>query len=117
MQLDKSFFTTTTVHAKQVTLSDGTTHTLYFRELGGHEFIRYRQELQAEDLDVSARAVPHLIANSLCNEDGSPAIDVAKALMLKAEPMQAIMGALMEVNTFSAKKSSPSAAGNGSATS
>lgn len=117
MTIDESFFTSNTIHPKEVTLSDGVPHTLHFRELGGHEFIRFRQEQASDDPDVSAKAVPRLIAAALCEPDGKPALTEAKALTLKPEPMKAIMAALMEVNTFTEKKASPSAAANGSTTS
>lgn len=117
MNLAPSFFVSTTIHPKPVTLADGTTHTLNFRELPGHEWVRFRMEQQSPDPEVAAKAVPRLIAASLCLPDGKPAITEEQAFELKAEPMTALMKAVTEVNTFNAKKPSPSAAESGSSTS
>lgn len=114
MSLDESLFASPTVHEREVELSDGNKHKLYFRELPGYEFIKFREQQNSDDLEIRAKAVPRLIAAGLCTPDGKPAMTAEKALMLKSGPMTAIMVALLEVNSADAKKPLPSAEKNGS---
>lgn len=117
MSLHKSFFISPALHERKVLLSDGVEHVIHFRELGGHEFVRFREQQRSDDQEIRAQAVPALLALSVCNPDGSPAMTKDQAMKLKASAMSALMTACMEVNTFEGKKPSPSAEESGSATS
>lgn len=96
--LNEAFFVSTVVHEKKVKLSDGSEHVLFFRELPAVEFRRFTLAEQSENEDVRASSLAKLIAASLCDPDGKPAISVEKALMLKASAMNAIFEAMLEVN-------------------
>lgn len=101
--LDKSFFITNEIHEKEVVLGDGSKHTLYFKELAAIDYSKFHIAQNSSDDDVKAGAIAKLIAASLCNLDGTPAITYEQALTLKADPMNAIFVAVMEVNRTSGK--------------
>lgn len=117
MTLDDSLFVTDTLHERPVKLPDGRTHTLHFRELPAQDFIQYRAELSSDDESVRQLAPARLIARALANPDGTDALTMDKAATLKLPAAEAMMRALMEANSFIAKKDSPSAAESGSSTS
>jgi len=96
--LDKSLFVSSEVQEKKVKLTDGSEHTLYFKELPAIEFRRFALAEQSNDDDVRATSIAKLIAASLCEADGKPAITFDKALQLKASAMNAIFEAMLEVN-------------------
>lgn len=96
--LNDAFFVSTQVHEKQVKLADGSEHTLYFKELPAVEFRKFALAEQSNNEDIKAGAVAKLIAVSLCEPDGKPAITVEQALMLKAGAMNSIFEAILEVN-------------------
>jgi hypothetical protein len=96
--LDKSFFVSTDVHAKEVKLPDGTKHTLHFKELAAVEFRRFALAEQSENENIKATSVAKLISASLCEPDGKPAITFEQALNLKASAMNSMFEAMLEVN-------------------
>jgi hypothetical protein len=96
--LNESFFVSNQVQEKKVKLSDGSEHTLYFKELPAVEFRRFALAEQSENDDIKAASVAKLIASSLCEPDGKPAITFEKALQLKASAMNAIFEVMLEVN-------------------
>jgi hypothetical protein len=117
MSLDAAFFISKTIHERKVKLPDGSEHVLYFRELSAVDFVRYREDQSSESAEVRALATPKMIALSLCEPDGKPAMSQEKAATLKPAAMRALFEAVLEVNTFDAKKPLPSEAASGSATS
>lgn len=100
--LNESLFVSAQIVEKEVTLADGTTHTLYFKELPAVEFRKFYIAEQSNDEDVQAASMAKLVAASLCEPDGKPAITVKKALMLKGSALSAIVEAIMQVNGFGA---------------
>jgi hypothetical protein len=96
--LDKSFFVSDVAIPKDITLSDGTTHKMFFKEISAIEFRKFFIAEQSNDDDVKATSMAKLIASSLCNEDGKPAITFHDALRLKGNAMNAIIAAVMEIN-------------------
>jgi len=96
--LNDSFFVSDQVHEKKVTLADGSEHVLYFKELPAIEFRRFALAEQSENEETKAASVARLIAVSLCEPDGKPAITFDKVLQLKASAMNAIFEAMLEVN-------------------
>jgi hypothetical protein len=101
--IDAALFVSDKVHEKQVTLPDGSTHALYFKELPAVEFRKFAIAESSEDEAVQANSMAKLIAASLCEPDGKPAITLKDAQRLTASAMTAIAAAIMEVNGFSAK--------------
>lgn len=98
--LNELLFVSDKVIAKEVTLSDGTIHTLYFKELPAIEFRKFYLAEQSSDEDVQATSIAKLITASLVDENGKPAITLKQALQLKGTAMTAISNAIMEVNGF-----------------
>lgn len=96
--LDSSFFVSGGVQPREIKLSDGKPHKLYFKEYSGAAFTQYAIAVRSEKLEERALGMPILIAASLCEADGSPAISLERACELKAEVMQAIFAKVMEVN-------------------
>lgn len=95
--LPQSAFVSDTIHAREVQLG-GETVTLHFRELPGVEFVKlYRIEHDGNE-EAKAGAACRLVAASLCNPDGSPALTFEAALKLKAAPLAALAAAARAVN-------------------
>lgn len=117
MSLNELFFVSDKLHEKTVTLPDDSEHVLHFREVAAPVFIRFREQQSSADELTRANAVANLIAASLCESDGKPAITVDQALKLNVSAAQALMTAVLEVNQFQGKKPSPSEAESGSSSS
>jgi hypothetical protein len=101
--IDQSLFVSDKIHQKEVSLPDGNKHTLYFKELPAVEFRKFAIAEASEDESVQANSMAKLIAVSLCEPDGKPAITLKDAQRLTASAMSAIAQAIMEVNGFGAK--------------
>lgn len=99
MSLDSAFFVSPTIHPRPVELPDGSKHTLHFKEVPAVEFAKYRLDQESEDANVKVGAVAKLICASICEEDGKPALSYAKALQLKAGAMNALLAAVIDVNS------------------
>lgn len=104
--LDDSFFVSATVHEKEVELPDGKKHKLHFKEIAYIDFTRFQSGIQSKDEDERAAASAKLIAASLCNPDGSPAITLERAEALKPAAGTAIFNAAIEVSSPAKKKPS-----------
>jgi hypothetical protein len=117
MSLNNAFFVSPNLHERKVKLADDSEHLLHFKELPAHEFVRYREQQDSADEEVRVMATPNLIAKSLCNPDGSQALTPEQARKLKTSAASALMVAVLEANTFGAKKNSPSEGDAGSDTS
>ena len=110
--LPDSLFVSTRIHPRDVTLPDGTTHALHFRELPAVEFITFSNLHRSGNEDVRAGAACRLVAAGLCEADGKPALSVERALTLKPEPLNALFEALMDVNGRLPDGTAKEAAGN-----
>lgn len=107
--MDNALFVSDTIHERTVTLADGTKHVLHFKEVPAIEFRRYYKAEQSEDEAIAAGSMARLIAASLCEADGKPALTYEKALTLKVTVQTAIFTEVLSVNGFNApKKDSPS---------
>lgn len=123
--LPDSLFVSALVHQRDVTLPDGSTHPMHFRELPAVEFIKFSNAHRSGSEDAKAGAACRLVAASLCEASGKPAMDLDRALTLKPDALNALFSAVMEVNgrtpDGSAKEDAgnalPSAENNGSGTS
>ena len=100
MALPKSFFAASEIQKREVELADGTKHTLHFKELSAVEFCKFQLAETSEDEDIRITSIAKLIAASLVEENGKPAITVKEALMLKGQPANAIMSAILDVNGY-----------------
>jgi len=100
-----SLFASGDVIERQVELSDGKKHTLYFKELPAVEFRRFTLAERSGDEERQVEAMGRLIARSLVNPDGTAAMTVEKALTLKPDAMNKISEAIMELNGLAAGKS------------
>lgn len=105
------------VHAREVELPGGVKRTLYFKEVSALVYRKFQITESSEDDDVRATSLAKLIAASLCEPDGSPALTFEKACTLKAGPSNAILNAVLEVNGKKSGNESPPAETNGSGTS
>lgn len=109
--------------AREVTLPDGSVHTLHFKQLAAAEFRRFFQALQDGNHDAQSRAMAGLIAASLCDAEGQPGITEAQALLLTPAAERALSAAVMAINGLGKREdsdlgnASPSAANSGSGTS
>lgn len=111
-----SLFVSPEVKPRDVALPNGEIHTLYFREVSAKEF---RRVYFAEGQDDAERelAVAQLIAASLCEPDGAPAMTVDQALTLKGVAINAILGEISVVNGLKKGNDLKPGAKNGSGTS
>lgn len=96
--LDKSLFASDEVIKKSVALPDGKTHTLYFKEPSAKSFRKFSLLEHSDDEDEKAGSLAYLIAECLCEPDGSPAITVEEAMRLKPMVMVAIFNAVQEIS-------------------
>lgn len=119
MTLPASLFVSAEIRAREVALPDGSKHTLNFKELAAIEFRRFQLAEQSDDDEKRAASMGKLIAASLCDPDGKPAITEAKARTLNPAAMNAIMAAILDVNGFKVGLGNdlPSAETTGSGTS
>lgn len=117
MSLSKDFFVSDKLHERTVELPDGSKHPLHFAELTAADFTNFRDEQRSEDAKVRLMATPKLLSKAVRESNGKQAMTPEQAAKLKPAPMRALFEAVLEVNTFDAKKPSPSAGGSGSATS
>lgn len=98
--LDDSLFASDDVRERQVTMADGSVHTLYFKELPQVKFNRYQEAARSTDEAVRASSVAKLIELSLCEPTGLPAITAERAAQLKPQVANALVSAILEVNGF-----------------
>lgn len=101
--LNDSLFVSDKVVKKEVELPDGSKHELYFRELSHVDFRKYIMAEQSDNDDEKAQSTAKLIALSLCDENGKPALDLKQALKLNISATTAIANAIMQVNGFGAE--------------
>lgn len=104
------------VHAREVELPGGK-RTLYFKEVSALVYRKFQITEASEDDNVRATSLAKLIAASMCEEDGSPALSFEKACTLKAGASNAILNAVLEVNGKKSGNASPPEEMTGSGTS
>lgn len=95
--LSEAFFVSQTIHQKEVTLPDGSKHILHFKEVPAADFRRYLLAERSDDQQERAESVNRLIAVSLCEQDGRPAITEEQAARLKPAAAGALFSAVLEV--------------------
>lgn len=92
------FFVSTEVYERKVTLADGSEHVLHFRELPVTEFRRFALAERSQDEDVRVGSLSLLIAASLCQPDGKPAMTFEEASRLKPAVATALFDAALSVS-------------------
>lgn len=92
------------IFKRMVKLGDGKEYEMYFKQLPGIEFIRYREIAQSENREERIYGVANLIAASLCEPDGSKAMTAEKAATLLPGPMNAIFEQVLDINGQGSKK-------------
>lgn len=119
MPLSDSLFVSAQIHERTVTLGDGQKHTLFFKELPAVDFRAYQLAEHSADEAVKVTSMPKLIALSVCEPDGTPAMTLDRAKTLRPEVMIAIFHEILNLNRIGAqaKNSSPPEAKSGSGTS
>lgn len=117
--IDPAFFTKSELHAREVELPDGSKHQIHFRELPAIEFRKFQIAEQSNDDEKRASSMTALIAASVCDPDGKPAMNAKQAAKLSPFAANALMNAILEVNgiTGAAKNDSPAAEQSGLSTS
>ena len=85
-------------------MPDGTKHTLHFKELAAVEFRKFQMAEASEDEEVRALSIAKLIAASLVEPDGKPAITIKDAARLNSAAANSIMSAILDVNGFGKSK-------------
>lgn len=76
----------------------GKKRKLHFRELPAIEFARFHRIASDGNDDARDGAAARLVAASVCNPDGTPAMSYERALTLKAGPLNALFAAVLDVN-------------------
>jgi hypothetical protein len=104
MTLPALFFAASEVQAREVELPDGSKHTLHFKELPAVEFRKFQLAEASDDEDVRSSSIAKLIAASLVEEDGKPAITLKDAAKLNSAAANAILAAILDVNGFGKAK-------------
>lgn len=98
MSLPDSFFISPSVHERKVKLADGKEHVLHLRELPWAEWHKAAALETSADEDERAAAACSLIAASLCEADGKPALTLKQALQLKPAVVAALVSEIRAVN-------------------
>jgi hypothetical protein len=117
MSLSKDFFVSDKLHERNIEMPDGTKHLIHFAELTAADFTAFRDEQRSDDGKTRAMATPRLLSKAVREPNGKAAMTPEQAAKLKPGPMRALFEAVLEVNTYDAKKPSPSAEASGSPTS
>lgn len=95
--LNDAFFQSSEVHKRTVTLA-GKEHDLYFQRISAYDQSRFFSYWNSKDANERAEAAFVMVAASLCEASGAPAITVEKARTLKPEALNELFAKAMEVN-------------------
>lgn len=116
--LDAALFVTETIHEREITLADGTTHNLWFKPVK-YDVLMKAQTTSSKAEEQSA-AIDRLLVLSLCNPDGTPALTLEQVKDLYHGVRLACAAAIAEVNQLGSqvgKVSPPETPTSGSGTS
>ena len=86
------------VHEREVVLADGKPHKLHFREVPAGIYEMAMTAMRSDDPETRKGGVPRLIAASLCDAKGNPAISAEQAAKLKPGVSLALANAAFEIN-------------------
>lgn len=107
MALDAALFISETIHERKVVLGDGTEHTLYFREVPNPVLRRFTLIERSDNDESRATSMAFLVASSLCNADGTPALTIEEAARLKASVLGQCFDHALNVNSFGDSEKKP----------
>src|SRR5688572_1104693 len=93
-----SFFASDKPIPRQVTMQDGSEHTIHFKELPAFELDRWRAAQHAEDRETRIDATAKLLVLSVCEPGGSAALTVNQVKALKPAPLTQLLKSVLEVN-------------------
>ncbi|MEU9859177.1 phage tail assembly chaperone family protein, TAC, partial [Streptomyces sp. NPDC047974] len=105
--LDPSLFISDDVHEREVMLADGKKHTFYIREQEAGVLRGFFAGQASEDADKQAETMARLIAKSICDPEGNPALSLAQAKRLKFAVQIALTKEISEVHSYQGKETSP----------
>lgn len=105
--LDPSLFISDDVHQREVKLADGRKHTFYIREQEAGVLRSFFAGQASDDPDKQADSMARLIAKSICDPEGKPALSLTDAKRLKFAVQIALTKAISEVHSYQGKESSP----------
>ncbi|MFC0677527.1 hypothetical protein ACFFGH_06640 [Lysobacter korlensis] len=91
------------IHAREVKMPDGSTHTLHFKQISAADFRGYQLDEQSDDASVRTAAMQKLVAASLCEDDGKPALTATEYAQLTIEGLNALFPVVLEVGGFNRK--------------
>lgn len=113
-----SLFASDVVVERKVKLGDGKEHSIYLKEAPAVEFRRFQISESSEDPAVRVTSMFALVASSVVEPDGRPAMDVERAKTLRTPVLNAIVREIIAINSASdeAKKPLPPEANRGSGT-
>ncbi|AZW31503.1 hypothetical protein [Bordetella bronchiseptica] len=97
-ELDNDLFVEPDVFTRPVTVADGSVRTFHFRKYSGAAYAAHISAAASRDPLVREAAVPHLVAASLCDEDGASVITVAQACRLKPTVLAALYREVTAIN-------------------
>jgi len=100
MGLDNALFIGDTIHPRPVTLGDGTEHMLHFREVPNPVLRRFTLIERSDDDEVRATSMAFLVAASLCEESGKPALTIEQAARLKPTVLGQCFEHALAINSF-----------------
>lgn len=95
-----ALFVSAEVHARKVTLPDGTEAEFHFKELPAIELRRQHLAETSTDPDVRDGAIARLIAVGLCDLGGKPVLTKAQAAQLKPAVAGQMVAHILEVSGF-----------------
>ncbi|TMS58531.1 hypothetical protein MW7_007350 [Imbroritus primus] len=98
--LNDDFFASDELYERTVMLPNGTEHVLHFKQVPAVEFRKFQLSEQSGDEKKQTESMARLIAASLCEPDGKPALTVEKALRLNTAATTALFAKVLEVNGF-----------------
>jgi len=96
--LDEDLFVSPAVVRRAVKLGDGKERHFHFRRYSGAAYSAHLVAAASRSPEVRETAIPHLVAASLCDEEGEPVLTVPSACRLKPVVLAAFYAAVREIN-------------------
>jgi hypothetical protein len=89
-----------TIVERSVQLGDETSHAVWFKVLPNSVFERYAMMRGSSDEETQAMAPTWLVAQGVCEPDGSPSMTVDEADRLKRDVLLRLCNRVLDVNGF-----------------
>ena len=117
MTLPTSLFVSAQVQGREVTLPNGETHVLFFKEVPAVTFKAFNRLQTSDKPEEQDSAMALLISESMCDDEGKRALTFGQACQLRLDATTAIFKAVLDVNGRGEKKESSSPGASASGTS